>query len=62
MPHSNSTVTTDSPVVDSDRTRVTCGVPFIRLSSGNVIMRSTSSAAMPGHEVTMFTNGAFKSG
>ena len=61
-PQSNSTVNTDSPVVDSDRTRNTPGVPFIRLSSGKVIIRSTSSAAIPGQEVMMFTSGAFKSG
>ena len=62
MPQSNSAVTTESPVVDSERMRVTPGAPESRLSRGSVISRSTSSAAIPGFSVTMFTRGALRSG
>ncbi len=62
VPQSNSTVTTESPVVDSDRTLVTPGAPDSRLSSGSEISRSTSSEAMPGFSVMIFTSGAFRSG
>ena len=39
-----------------------CGTPFIPSSTGTVISRSTSSAACPGHCVTISTIGGDRSG
>jgi hypothetical protein len=62
VPQENSTVTTELPVADSDRTRVTWGAPFRRLSRGKEMSLSTSSAAIPALSVTMVTTGGLRSG
>ena len=59
---SNSTLTTEKPVDDADRTRRTPVAPFMAVSTGNVTIVSTSSGAIPGASVMMVTVGAFRSG
>ena len=62
VPQSNSTHTTENPVVDDDRTRRTCDAPLTAVSRGKVTRRSTSSGAMPGASVMTTTVGALRSG
>ena len=62
MPQSNSTHTTEKPVVDEERTRRTPVAPFTAVSMGKVTSRSTSSAAMPRASVITTTVGALRSG
>ena len=62
VPHSNSTQTTEKPVVDEERTRRTPVAPFTAVSMGKVTSCSTSSAAMPLASVMTTTVGAFRSG
>ena len=59
---SNSTHTTEKPVVDEERTRRTWVAPFTAVSMGNVTSCSTSSAAIPLASVITTTVGAFRSG
>ena len=59
---SNSTHTTEKPVVDEERTRRTPVAPLTAVSMGNVTSCSTSSAAMPPASVMTTTVGAFRSG
>ena len=62
VPQSNSTHTTEKPVVDEERTRRTPVAPFTAVSMGKVTSRSTSSAAMPRASVITTTVGALRSG
>ncbi len=62
VPQSNSTQTTEKPVVDEERTRRTSVAPFTAVSTGNVTRRSTSSAAIPVASVMTTTVGALRSG
>ena len=62
VPQSNSTHTTENPVVEDERTRRTSVAPFTAVSIGKVTVRSTSSAAMPLASVITTTVGAFRSG
>ena len=62
VPQSNSTQTTENPVVDDERTRLTPVAPLTDVSIGNVTSRSTSSAAMPFASFMMTTVGALRSG
>ena len=62
VPQSNSTNTTESPMPDTERTRVTPGMPFIAVSIGKVTSCSTSSGAMPPASVSRLTVGLFRSG
>ena len=55
-------VTDDRPYSEIDRSASSLGMPFISTSSGIVIRRSTSSAACPGHCVTIWTLGGARSG
>ena len=59
---SNSTHTTEKPVVEEERTLRTCVAPFTAVSMGKVTSCSTSSAAIPLASVMTTTVGAFKSG
>ena len=52
----------DRPTPDTERTRVTPGIPFIAVSSGYVTSCSTSSGSMPSASVISVTMGRFKSG
>ena len=45
-----------------ERTTLSPGSPFISVSIGTVMSRSTSSAAWPGHWVTISTIGGEMSG
>ena len=62
VPQSNSTNTIESPMPETERTRVTPGMPFIAVSTGNVTSCSTSSGAMPPASVSSVTVGLFRSG
>ena len=62
VPQSNSTQTTENPVVEEERTRRTSVAPFTAVSTGKVTSRSTSSGAMPLASVITTTVGAFRSG
>ena len=62
MSQSNSTHTTEKPVVEEERTRLTPVAPFTAVSIGNVTSISTSSAAIPPASVMTTTVGAFRSG
>ena len=62
VPQSNSTHTTEKPVVDEERTRLTSVAPLTAVSMGKLTRRSTSSAAMPLASVITTTVGAFRSG
>jgi hypothetical protein len=62
VPHSNSTVTTLIPIPVLERTRRTALAPFMAVSIGKVISRSTSSGDMPCASATMVTDGAVRSG
>ncbi len=62
VPQSNSTHTTEKPVVDDERTRLTSVAPFTAVSIGYVTIFSTSSGAMPGASVMTTTVGALRSG
>ena len=62
VPQSNSTHTTEKPVVDDERTRRTSVAPLRAVSIGKVTRRSTSSAAMPLPSVITTTVGALRSG
>ena len=62
VPQSNSTQTTEKPVVDDERTRLTSVAPFTAVSIGKVTKRSTSSGAIPVASVITTTVGAFRSG
>ena len=62
VPQSNSTHTTENPVVDDERTRRTSVAPFRAVSMVNVTTFSTSSAAIPPASVMTTTVGAFRSG
>ena len=62
VPQSNSTHTTENPVVDDERTRRTSVAPLTAVSMGKVTVFSTSSGAMPCASVMMTTVGAFRSG
>ena len=62
LPHSNSTVTTARPTPETDRTRLTPGMPFIVVSIGKVTSCSTSSGAMPPASVSRVMLGLFRSG
>ena len=62
VPQSNSTQTTENPVVDDERTRRTSVAPLTAVSIGKVTVFSTSSGAMPCASVMMTTVGAFRSG
>ncbi len=42
-------ITTDRPARETERRWVSCGIPFMAVSSGIVTCCSTSSAALPGH-------------
>ena len=44
-------VTTDRPVMETERNCVMCGTPLISRSIGRVTLRSTSSGAWPGTSV-----------
>ena len=55
-------VTDDSPYSEIERSVSSFGMPFISTSSGMVMSRSTSSAACPGHCVTICTRGGARSG
>jgi len=59
---SNSTHTTEKPVVDCERTRRTSVAPLSEVSIGKVTSRSTSSAAIPCASVMTTTVGALRSG
>ncbi len=59
---SNSTHTTEKPVVDCERTRRTSVAPLSEVSIGKVTSRSTSSAAIPCASVMTTTVGAFEVG
>ena len=61
-PHSNSTYTIDSPTPETERTRVTPGMPFMPDSMGKLTSCSTSSGAMPPASVISVTVGLFRSG
>ena len=60
VPQLNSTHTTENPVVDDERTRLTSVAPLTAVSTGNVTRRST--AAIPRASVITTTVGAFRSG
>ena len=62
VPQSNSTHTTENPVVDDERTRRTSVAPLRAVSSGKVTIFSTSSGASPAASVRTVTVGAFRSG
>ena len=62
VPQSNSTHTTEKPVVDDDLTRRTSVAPLTAVSMGKVTRRSTSSDAMPCASVMTTTVGALRSG
>ncbi|CCY36417.1 unknown [Tannerella sp. CAG:118] len=62
VPQLNSTQTTENPVVEDERTRLTSVAPFTAVSTGNVTKRSTSSGAIPGASVMTTTVGALRSG
>lgn len=62
VPQSNSTHTTENPVVDDERTLRTSVAPFTAVSIGKVTVRSTSSEAIPGASVITTTVGALRSG
>ena len=62
MSVSQSTHTTEKPVVDEERTRRTLVAPLTAVSIGKVTNCSTSSAAMPPASVMTTTVGAFRSG
>jgi hypothetical protein len=52
----------DSPTPDTERTRVTPGMPFMADSTGKLTRCSTSSGAMPPASVIRVTVGLFRSG
>src|SRR5215207_10702802 len=52
----------DSPTLETDRTRVTPGMPFIEVSIGYVTTCSTSCGAKPPASVSRVTVGLFRSG
>ena len=62
LPQSNSTYTSDSPTPDTERTRVTPGMPFIAVSRGKLTSCSTSSGAIPPASVIRVTVGLSRSG
>ena len=62
VPQSNSTHTTENPVVDEERTLRTPVAPFTEVSMGKVTNCSTSSAAIPSASVITTTVGALRSG
>ena len=62
VPQSNSTHTTEKPLVDCERTRRTPVLPLTAVSIGNVTSCSTSSVAIPPASVMMTTVGALRSG
>ena len=62
VPQSNSTHTTEKPLVDEDLTLLTSGAPFMAVSMGKVTSCSTSSAAIPLASVMTTTVGALRSG
>ena len=59
---SNSTHTTENPIVLEERTRCTSVAPLTAVSMGKVTRRSTSSAAIPLASVMITTVGALRSG
>ena len=52
----------DRPIPDTERTRVTPGMPFMLDSTGKVTSCSTSSGAMPPASVIRVTVGLSRSG
>src|SRR5574344_2037010 len=62
VPQSNSTQTTENPVVEEERTRLTAVAPFTAVSTGKVTSLSTSSGAIPVASVIITTVGALRSG
>lgn len=52
----------DRPMPETERTRVTPGMPFIPDSIGKVTSCSTSSGAMPPASVISVTVGLLRSG
>jgi hypothetical protein len=52
----------DRPTPDTERTRVTPGMPFMLDSTGKVTSCSTSSGAMPPASVISVTVGLLRSG
>ena len=62
MSQSNSTHTTENPLVLDERTRRTPVAPLTAVSMGKVTSCSTSSVAMPLASVMMTTVGAVRSG
>ncbi len=52
----------DSPTPDTERTRVTPGMPFMDASMGKLTSCSTSSGAMPPASVIRVTVGLLRSG
>ncbi len=55
-------ITSDRPYSEIERTTVRLGMPFISISIGTVISRSTSSGAWPCHCVITSTIGGEMSG
>ena len=55
-------MTSDNPYSEIERTLSVFGMPFMPISTGTVISRSTSSAVCPGHCVTISTMGGDRSG
>ena len=62
MPSSNVMRMSERPYSEMERMTFMCGIPFISISSGTVMRRSTSSAAWPGHWVMISTIGGDRSG
>lgn len=52
----------DRPTPDTERTRVTPGMPLSEVSIGKDTSCSTSSGAMPPASVSTVTTGLFRSG
>ena len=55
-------MTTDRPVIDTERSWVMPGTPLISRSMGSEMVRSTSSGAWPGAWVTTCTCTSWTSG
>jgi hypothetical protein len=62
LPKSNITTTFEIPVIETDLTSLTPGMPFKADSIGNETSASTSSGASPGASVRTVTWGGAKSG
>ena len=52
----------ESETAETERTRITPGIPFIAVSSGKLTSRSTSSGARPSASVSRVTVGRLRSG